>query len=185
MGWAVGILPVLVMRMVYLTSESLAISIIYFYADRSIATPTSAPSPSKSLQNALQNPKTLRALLVYQTSAILLTFLHILMLYASTAELERDPKLTVFVRSRNHPYYLNGRVVFLLLAQMVLADAVWVRNIMLDRFAFRSVLSVSPTFVYYNFSSPYQTNQPDLYTANFQNPKPKLAHALLPPHNRS
>ena len=129
-GWAVGVLPMLVMRMVYLTSESLAISIIYFYTDCSIATPTSAPSPSKSLQK----PKTLRALVVYQTSAILLTFLHILMLYVSTAELERDPKLTVFVRSRKHPYYLNGRFVFLLL---VLAGAVWVRNIMLDQFAFR------------------------------------------------
>lgn len=151
-GWAVGVLPVLVMRKIYLTSELLAISIKYFYADWSIATPTTAPSPSKTLQNALQKPNTLHALLVYQISAILLTFLHILMLYASTAELERDPKLTVFVRSRKHPYYLNGRFLFLLLAQMVSAGAFWVRNIMLDRFAFRSVLSVSHIYVYRNSS---------------------------------
>jgi nucleoporin NDC1 len=151
-GWAVGVLPVLVMRKIYLTSELLAISIKYFYADWSIATPTTAPSPSKTLQNALQKPNTLHALLVYQISAILLTLLHILMLYASTAELERDPKLTVFVRSRKHPYYLNGRFLFLLLAQMVSAGAFWVRNIMLDRFAFRSVLSVSHIYVYRNSS---------------------------------
>ena len=151
-GWAVGVLPVLVMRKVYLTSGSLHIC-VFILTDCSIATPTTAPSPSKTLQNALQKPRTLRALLVYQTSAILLTFLHVFMLYASiddAAEGEAvvpDPKLTVFVRSRKHPYYLNGRFVFLLLAQVILASAFWLRNVILDRFAFRSVSSVSPFLI--------------------------------------
>jgi nucleoporin NDC1 len=128
------------------------------------APPTIAPSPSKTLQNALHKRGTLRALLVYITSAILLTFLHVLMAYAYTysspspttstllttntntntnADSGWDPKLTPFVRSKKHPYYLNGRFVFLLLAQVVLAGTFWIRNVMLDRFAFRSVSSVS------------------------------------------
>lgn len=56
--------------------------------------------------------------------------------------------------SRKHPYYLNGRFVFLMSSQIALACTFMLRNVMLDRFAFRvrslaSVRSFSykPSFV--------------------------------------
>lgn len=39
--------------------------------------------------------------------------------------------------SRKHPYYLNGRLLFLIFAQLWLAASFFLRNIMLDRFVFR------------------------------------------------
>ena len=36
---------------------------------------------------------------------------------------------------RKHPYYLNGRFLFLLFSQLMLAIAYFARNTMLDRFA--------------------------------------------------
>lgn len=38
---------------------------------------------------------------------------------------------------RKHPYYLNGRLVYLLFSQITIASGYLVRDIMLDRFAFR------------------------------------------------
>lgn len=48
-----------------------------------------------------------------------------------------DPKLSLFVKSKKHPHYLNGRLVFLLFTQVATALLFLFRNIMYDRFVFR------------------------------------------------
>ncbi|KZP26794.1 hypothetical protein FIBSPDRAFT_918061 [Athelia psychrophila] len=116
-NWALGVLPVVLLRKFYLTAK-----------------PSTASSPSKTLQIALSKPTTLRALLTYVTSAILVTLTHIFAAYFEN----NDPHLRVFVRSRKHPYYLNGRFVFLVGTQVTLALVFLLRNIMLDRLAFRA-----------------------------------------------
>jgi nucleoporin NDC1 len=159
-AWGVGVLPVLVMRKVYLTSGSIVFPSSKLTNYWTTAQPTTSPSPSKTLRTALRNRSSLRALGVYITCAFLLTFLHVLMTYSYALPPSRsisstytlltpntqkdagwDPKLTPFVRSKKHPYYLNGRFLFMLLAQVVVACTFWLRNVMLDRFAFRCVSS--------------------------------------------
>jgi nucleoporin NDC1 len=49
------------------------------------------------------------------------------------------------ISSRKHPYYLNGRLLFLILAQLWLAASFVLRNIMLDRFVFKWTKSSNST----------------------------------------
>ncbi|KDQ51846.1 hypothetical protein JAAARDRAFT_210825 [Jaapia argillacea MUCL 33604] len=125
-GWVIGVVPVVVMRKTYLT-----------------ATPTPSPSPSKLLRTALSKPSAVPSLVTYGASAILLTLLHVFVAYANEST---DPRLTVFVKSRKHPYYLNGRFLYLLLSQIFLACSFLVRNAMLDRFVVKfNLLPSSPS----------------------------------------
>ncbi|EGN94543.1 hypothetical protein SERLA73DRAFT_188503 [Serpula lacrymans var. lacrymans S7.3] len=125
--WVVGVLPVAVLRKVYLTGAS-----------------PPATSPSKILQNALGKPSTLRSLSVYVTSAIFLAVMHVTLAKLEETSGQGDRRLSVFVKSRKHPYYLNGRFIFLMCSQAWLAGTFFLRNIMLDRFVFRFSLG-SPT----------------------------------------
>ncbi|KAG1779973.1 hypothetical protein EV702DRAFT_1194727 [Suillus placidus] len=115
--WSVGVLPVIAMRKVYLTSAT-----------------TPATSPAKMLTNAIAKPSTRRCLAVYMSCTLMLISLY---MSTFTSEERENLRLNVFVKSRKHPYYLNGRLLFLIQAQLWLAASFLVRNIMLDRFVFR------------------------------------------------
>ena len=86
-----------------------------------------------------------------------------------------DPRLTVFVRSkyvsncavwysahgisRKHPYYLNGRFLYLYLSQATILYGFHLRNILLDRFAFRwSMASSSSSVQEWPFQFPDLVN---------------------------
>lgn len=115
--WSFGVLPVIAMRKVYLTSAA-----------------TPATSPAKMLTNAIAKPSTRRCLAVYMSCTLMLVTLY---MGSFTSEERENLRLNVFVKSRKHPYYLNGRLLFLILAQSWLAASFLLRNIMLDRFVFR------------------------------------------------
>lgn len=115
--WLVGVLPVIAMRKVYLTSAA-----------------TPATSPAKMLANAIAKPSTRQYLAVYMSCTLMLFTLY---MSSFTSEEREILRLNVFVKSRKHPYYLNGRLLFLILAQLWLAASFLLRNIMLDRFVFK------------------------------------------------
>ncbi|KAH0828828.1 nucleoporin protein Ndc1-Nup [Lanmaoa asiatica] len=114
--WLVGVLPIIVVRKVLLTP-----------------TPESASSPSKTVAIALAKPTTRRWIAVYITSSLLLLSLEFIRI-ASKSE---DVRLSIFIKSRKHPYHLNGRLIFLVLAQIWLSISFATRNVMLERFVFR------------------------------------------------
>ncbi|KAI0300488.1 nucleoporin protein Ndc1-Nup [Multifurca ochricompacta] len=114
--WAFGVLPIIVLRKLHLT-----------------AVPMPSSSPSQRVQVAFSKPSTLRALLVYTLSSTLVSTLHILLGYLSESVSHRGDYLGVFVKSRRHPYYLNGRFVFFFMAQISLAIGFHFRSILLDR----------------------------------------------------
>ncbi|KAF9219115.1 hypothetical protein BS17DRAFT_790045 [Gyrodon lividus] len=74
-----------------------------------------------------------RSMAVYIASAILLLSLNLI----RTLSDHKDTHLGVFVKSRKHPYYLNGRLIFLVLAQLWLSVSFTLRNVMLERSVFR------------------------------------------------
>ncbi|KAJ7578193.1 nucleoporin protein Ndc1-Nup [Mycena floridula] len=113
-SWAAVALPLILLRKAHLT------------ANRTIGS-----SPSKTMQLNLANSRTQHTLATYVASALALTTIHVALSYMND-----DPRLRVFVKSRKHPYYLNGRLTFLLLSQATLSIACCLRNIMLDRFVF-------------------------------------------------
>ncbi|KAJ3747284.1 nucleoporin protein Ndc1-Nup [Lentinula detonsa] len=118
--WLAVVLPVIVTRKSQLT------------ASRTIAS-----SPAKIWHSAQSKKSTKHALMIYSASAIAATVLHVFLAYINETEVYGDPRLSLFVKSRRYPYYLNGRLLFLLLSQLILAFSSLVRNVMLDRFAFR------------------------------------------------
>ncbi|KAI0254464.1 nucleoporin protein Ndc1-Nup [Lactifluus subvellereus] len=140
--WAFGVLPIIVLRKSHLT-----------------AVPTPSSSPSQRFKVAFSKPSTVRALSVYILAGSFISTSHIIF----GCILEGNPRssdyLGVFVKSRKHPYYLNGRFVFLFMAQVIITIGFHLRNILLDRVAvrrtrgemdimtslFRRVLSVSGT----------------------------------------
>ncbi|KAJ8591574.1 hypothetical protein M405DRAFT_814190 [Rhizopogon salebrosus TDB-379] len=131
--WAVCVLPVVALRKVYLTSAA-----------------TPATSPTKILTSAIAKPSTRRCLAVYMSCAMMLT---VLTLSTLTSEEREHLRLNVFVKSRKHPYYLNGRLLFLILAQLWLAASFVLRNIMLDRFVFKWTKSSNSTELPYTPST--------------------------------
>lgn len=123
--WAAVALPIVVLRKRHLTGHY-----------------STSKTPLKTLQNALVRQSTKSAFLVYFASAIIATLLHVSMARMSKSD---DPRLTVFVKSKKHPYYLNGRLVFLLTSQVIVACCSMLRNIMMDRFVFRWPSSFNET----------------------------------------
>jgi nucleoporin NDC1 len=93
---------------------------------------TAATSPQKSLAAALAKPSTKPALVTYALSAIALAFLHAM-------QSDDKARLTIFVKSRKHPQYLNGRFLFILITQLLGAATYLFRNVLRDRFAFKWV----------------------------------------------
>ncbi|KAI0946721.1 hypothetical protein AcW1_010106 [Taiwanofungus camphoratus] len=118
--WICGAVPAMVLRNRFLT-----------------VTPTPASSPSKMFRNALTKRSTPYALLTYIASAIALTMVHVFMTYTYESTTSRSSRLSFFVKSKKHPYYLNGRVLYLLSSQLAFACTYLLRNILLDRFVVR------------------------------------------------
>ncbi|KAI0655040.1 nucleoporin protein Ndc1-Nup [Cubamyces menziesii] len=116
----VGALPVVVLRKTHL-----------------VASPTPATSPSKILSGALQKRSTSHALITYLLSSLSLLLIHILITGAYDPSAPANARLTLFVKSRKHPYYLNGHLVYVLLSQVAVAYACLLRCVLLDRFAVR------------------------------------------------
>ncbi|KAI0777424.1 nucleoporin protein Ndc1-Nup [Trametes elegans] len=116
----VGTLPVVVLRKTHL-----------------VAAPTPATSPSKILSGALQKRSTRNALLTYIASSLSLLLLHVFITGAYDKTAPAKERLTLFVKSRKHPYYLNGHLIYVLFSQVVVAFACLLRCVLLDRFAVR------------------------------------------------
>ncbi|TFK23884.1 hypothetical protein FA15DRAFT_687725 [Coprinopsis marcescibilis] len=125
--WATAAVPVIVIRKTFLTAQR-----------------TPATSPKASLAVALAKPSTKPAFLTYLISAIALAIFHSVLAYKLETEVKGDPRLTLFVKSRKHPHYLNGRLIFILLSQVTVASSYLFRNMLRDRFAFRWVSGRSP-----------------------------------------
>ncbi|KAH8996770.1 nucleoporin protein Ndc1-Nup [Lactarius akahatsu] len=113
--WAFGVLPIVVLRKSYLTA---------------VSAPSS--SPSQRVKIAYSNPSTLRALSVYLIAGICVSTINIVV--SRTFEsASRGSDLWVFAKSRRHPYYLNGRFLFLFVSQVSLAASFHFRSVLLDR----------------------------------------------------
>ncbi|KAH9923390.1 nucleoporin protein Ndc1-Nup [Amylocystis lapponica] len=117
--WVFGTLPVIVLRHRYIA-----------------AAPTTAPSPSKMFRTALSKRSTPHALVTYTASAITVALLYVVMtfVYDTTAS---GSRFSLFVKSKKHPYYLNGHTLYLFSSQLALACAYLLRGILLDRLALR------------------------------------------------
>ncbi|EPS94314.1 hypothetical protein FOMPIDRAFT_1153315 [Fomitopsis schrenkii] len=118
--WMLGVVPALVLRNRFLT-----------------ATPTSASSPSKMFSAALVKRSTTCALVTYLASGVALAVVHMFLANIYEPSPSGHPRFSLFVKSRKHPYYLNGRVLYMLFSQAVLASAYLLRTVLLDRFAVR------------------------------------------------
>ncbi|KAN0130179.1 Nucleoporin protein Ndc1-Nup [Lactarius tabidus] len=112
--WALGVLPIIILRKSRLTA---------------VSAPSS--SPSQRVKVAFSDPSTLRALSVYITAGICVSALNIVVCILESASGGSD--LWIFAKSKRHPYYLNGRFLFLFMSQVSLATAFHFRSILLDR----------------------------------------------------
>ncbi|KAJ4482155.1 nucleoporin protein Ndc1-Nup [Lentinula aciculospora] len=121
--WLVVVVPIIVIRKINLS------------ASRTIAS-----SPAKTWDSAQSKNSTKYTLMTYSAAAVAATILHVLLAYINEPKYHGDPRLSLFVKSRRYPYYLNGRLLFLLLSQLTLAFGSLLRNVMLDRFALRWTL---------------------------------------------
>ncbi|KAI8973117.1 nucleoporin protein Ndc1-Nup [Trametes punicea] len=115
-----GALPVVVLRKTHL-----------------VAAPTPATSPSRILSDAFRKRSTTQALLTYLVSSLSLLAIHIMITHAYDSNAPSNSRLTLFVKSRKHPYYLNGHLIYVLLSQLAIAFACLLRCVLLDRFAVR------------------------------------------------
>ncbi len=128
---------------------------------------------------------------MYAGSALLLTVLHIIVSYVYEPTIGSDPRLTIFVKSksvfplasivtsliiitRKHPYYLNGRTLFLVTSQVSLGCLYILRNALMDRSSVRWTSSLSD--VRYNSSSIYALLTPV--------PVTQERIAIIPPRTR-
>ncbi|KAF9524907.1 nucleoporin protein Ndc1-Nup [Crepidotus variabilis] len=115
--WASVAIPIIILRKTFLTSRRSSLSV-----------------PLKMLQLALSQSSTRLSLIVYAASALSALLLHVLNEYAQSA---LDPKLAIFVKSKKHPHYLNGRLLLLVISQLFTAVAYAFRGVLVDRFVYR------------------------------------------------
>ncbi|KAG6860815.1 hypothetical protein C0995_007316 [Termitomyces sp. Mi166 len=119
LSWATAALPAVVLRKVYLS-------------------PTRAPATSLSalVKSSVAKPATVNSSITYVLSAVAALALHVGLSYVTG---NGTQGLTLFVKSKKHPLYLNGRLLFVVVSQIFVAFAFSLRNITLDRFVFRWV----------------------------------------------
>ncbi|KAI0691477.1 nucleoporin protein Ndc1-Nup [Cytidiella melzeri] len=118
--WLFSVVPIVVTRKACLT-----------------AVPTVASSPSGFFNSALSKSSTARLCLTYLTSSAMLTFVHLSTSYIFETSGGSDPRLSPFVKSKKHPYYLNGRLLYLVTSQLFFAALTAFRGIQLDRLVVR------------------------------------------------
>jgi nucleoporin NDC1 len=115
------------------------------------AVPTPSSSPSQRVRATISKPLALRAVSVYILTSILISASHILFGHVFESTPRASDNFGIFVKSRyspfilasssidsplsirKHPYYLNGRFLFLYMAQITLAIGFHFRNVLLDR----------------------------------------------------
>ncbi|KAI0828520.1 nucleoporin protein Ndc1-Nup [Trametes gibbosa] len=114
-----------------------ALPVVVLRKSHLVAAPTPATSPSKIFSGALQKRSTAHALFTYLNSALSLLFLHVFLTGAYDNNAPLNTRLTPFVKSRKHPYYLNGQLLYILTSQMMVGAACLLRCVLLDRFAVR------------------------------------------------
>ncbi|KAG5716381.1 Nucleoporin NDC1 [Termitomyces sp. T112] len=100
------------------------------------ATRAPATSLSALVKSSIAKPAATNSTLTYALSAVAALVLHVGISYVSGNGAQG---LTIFVKSKKHPFYLNGRLLFVVLSQIFVALAFSLRNITLDRFVFRWV----------------------------------------------
>ncbi|KIY65317.1 hypothetical protein CYLTODRAFT_400625 [Cylindrobasidium torrendii FP15055 ss-10] len=114
--WGGLALPVLLMHKTCLTAEL-----------------TKGTSFAKTVQKAWARGDVRKTLATYTLSAFLATAAYVLL----SKHLESvDPRLNIFVKSRKHPLYLNGRLLFLIMSQVTVACVQSVRNVGYGSFTF-------------------------------------------------
>jgi len=124
--WAAACIPVTIMRRTYIT-----------------ASPCVALSPEKTVHSQVSQQSYKFALASLFCSSVVVLGCHTFMSYIVELDGRGDPKLGVWSKSKKHPYHLNGRFVFLLLAQLVASSIYWLRDILKDRFFIRWSRQVS------------------------------------------
>ncbi|KAF9481750.1 hypothetical protein BDN70DRAFT_802739 [Pholiota conissans] len=120
LGWFAVALPITILRKTYLSSRR-----------------SNATSPFAIIKQALSQNSTKAGTIVYLVSAICSLVTHLIMVNAYELQIYGDPKLSFFVKSRKHPYYLNGRLLFLIVTQLSAALGFALRGAMTDRFAYK------------------------------------------------
>ncbi|KAF9556859.1 hypothetical protein CPC08DRAFT_72619 [Agrocybe pediades] len=120
LSWVFVALPITVLRKMFLTGNR-----------------SNATSPMASVKAAFARKNMRTASSVYLASSVLALFIHTIMAYQHEIYARGDPKLSIFVKSRKHPHYLNGRLLLLLLTQLCAALAFTLRSATADRFAYR------------------------------------------------
>ncbi|KAF8960800.1 nucleoporin protein Ndc1-Nup [Flammula alnicola] len=126
LSWTLVALPISVLRKVFLTAQR-----------------SGGVSPIATVKRALAQNSTKIAFITYAVSAISALIIHILMTNKYEIDARGDPKITLFVRSKKHPHYLNGRLLFLIATQFAVALAFSLRGAMIDRFVYRWILTLN------------------------------------------
>ncbi|KAH9476277.1 Nucleoporin NDC1 [Psilocybe cubensis] len=120
LSWFTVALPTTVLRKVFLRAQR-----------------SGAASPIDIIKMSSSQKSMKVASIVYFLSALSALIIHTVMAYYYESDIRGDPKLSIFVKSKKHPYYLNGRLVFLFFSQASTALAFSLRGAMIDRFAYR------------------------------------------------
>ncbi|KAF8154433.1 nucleoporin protein Ndc1-Nup [Crassisporium funariophilum] len=102
-----------------------------------------ATSPMKGVKGSLSQTSTRVAFLTYLVSAICALVINLGMVYTNEIGVHGDPRLSLFVKSKKHPHYLNGRLLFLTLSQVATASAFLLRGSLIDRFVYRWTLALN------------------------------------------
>ncbi|KDR79388.1 hypothetical protein GALMADRAFT_63284 [Galerina marginata CBS 339.88] len=126
LNWAAVALPAIVLRKTFLTARR-----------------SGATSPLGIVKSAFAKNSTKIALLTYSLSALASLTIHTIMAHQHEVQARGDPKLSLFVKSKKHPHYLNGRLLFLFFTQIFSALAFSVHGAMADRFVYRWNFAVS------------------------------------------
>ncbi|KJA18284.1 hypothetical protein HYPSUDRAFT_45462 [Hypholoma sublateritium FD-334 SS-4] len=123
LSWVAIALPISVLRKTFLTARR-----------------SGATSPLAIVKDALTKSSTKVTAVACLVSAISALALHIVTVYVHEVDIYGDPKLSVFVKSKKHPHYLNGRLLFLIASQSCTALVFILRGAMIDRYVYKWAL---------------------------------------------
>ncbi|KAI5119552.1 hypothetical protein M0805_008538 [Coniferiporia weirii] len=118
--WSFGSVPIALLRKAYIN-----------------ATRSPSLSPQQTLALHVYQYQYRRALLVLLASSISLTICHSLMSKAMGMNELDDLRLGLWAGSKKHPYHINGRLLYLFLAQTSGAMLYWLRDVLKSRFDIR------------------------------------------------
>lgn len=93
---------------------------------------TSAGSPAQVFQSALARSGSRRTLIALMVSATIFGAFYAALEHAT----DSTRRLSVFVNSKKHPHYINGRYLYLLMSQIAVANVFFLRLVLRDRLVF-------------------------------------------------